>query len=196
MSLHVLFGYSKNAKRWFSGPFLKVAFAGNSLEGYSHVSLQKTVSLFLSTVKVMIPPSFVFLPVIKQHPSWLLGAAPIELGASQELMQINMKLQLRQSGTWTVYCCACTWAYISLSNKIQGDCMGLKITARMHNWGTFWTKDTKRPKKTSTVILRSLKQKRRAYPLHITSPKGHTRPPDLPPEKSVCRSGNNSQNWT
>ena len=25
---------------------------------------------------------------------------------------------------------------------------------------------------------------------------GHTRPPDLPPEKSVCRSGSNSQNWT
>ena len=25
---------------------------------------------------------------------------------------------------------------------------------------------------------------------------GNTRPPDLPPEKSVCRSGSNSQNWT
>ena len=25
---------------------------------------------------------------------------------------------------------------------------------------------------------------------------GTTRPPDLPPEKSVCRSGNNHQNWT
>ena len=24
---------------------------------------------------------------------------------------------------------------------------------------------------------------------------GNTRPPDLPPEKSVCRSGSNSQNW-
>ena len=25
---------------------------------------------------------------------------------------------------------------------------------------------------------------------------GNTRPPDLPLEKSVCRSGSNSQNWT
>ena len=25
---------------------------------------------------------------------------------------------------------------------------------------------------------------------------GNTRPPDLPPEKSVCRSGRNSYNWT
>ena len=25
---------------------------------------------------------------------------------------------------------------------------------------------------------------------------GNTRPPDLPPEKPVCRSGSNSQNWT
>ena len=25
---------------------------------------------------------------------------------------------------------------------------------------------------------------------------GNTRPPDLPPEKSVCRSRRNSQNWT
>ena len=25
---------------------------------------------------------------------------------------------------------------------------------------------------------------------------GNTRPPDLPPEKSVCRSGSNSWNWT
>ena len=25
---------------------------------------------------------------------------------------------------------------------------------------------------------------------------GNTRPPDLPPEKSVCRSGSNSENWT
>ena len=25
---------------------------------------------------------------------------------------------------------------------------------------------------------------------------GNPRPPDMPPEKSVCRSGNNSQNWT
>ena len=25
---------------------------------------------------------------------------------------------------------------------------------------------------------------------------GNTRPPDLPPEKSVCRSGRNSENWT
>ena len=24
---------------------------------------------------------------------------------------------------------------------------------------------------------------------------GNTRPPDLPPEKSVCRSGSNSENW-
>ena len=32
--------------------------------------------------------------------------------------------------------------------------------------------------------------------LENSSRDGNTRPPDLPPEKSVCRSGRNSYNWT
>ena len=32
--------------------------------------------------------------------------------------------------------------------------------------------------------------------LENSSRDGNTRPPDLPLEKSVCRSGSNSQNWT
>ena len=32
--------------------------------------------------------------------------------------------------------------------------------------------------------------------LEISERDENTRPPDLPPEKSVCRSGSNSQNWT
>ena len=32
--------------------------------------------------------------------------------------------------------------------------------------------------------------------LENSSTDGNTRPPDLPPEKSVCRLGSNSYNWT
>lgn len=44
------------------------------------------------------------------------------------------------------YCNACT-GHIFLNNKIQGNCMGLKIAACMCSWCKFWTKDTKRLKK-------------------------------------------------
>ena len=30
--------------------------------------------------------------------------------------------------------------------------LGLKITARMHSWGRFWTKDTKRPKNPTAIF--------------------------------------------
>ena len=56
---------------------------------------------------------------------------------------------VRQTGTWDplLQCCnACTWTHLSLSNKIQRNYMGQKITACMHSWGKFWTKDKKRPK--------------------------------------------------
>ena len=67
---------------------------------------------------------------------------------------------MRQAGTWDplLQCCnACPWTHLSSSNKIQRNCMGLKITVCMLGqhcmlgqlcacWGKFWTKDKKRPK--------------------------------------------------
>ena len=56
---------------------------------------------------------------------------------------------MRQAGTWDPFlqCCnACTWTNLSSSNKIQGNYMGLKITACICSRHKFWTKDTKRPK--------------------------------------------------
>ena len=41
---------------------------------------------------------------------------------------------------------ACTWTLLYSRNKIQTDCMGIKITACTCTWGKFWTqKYTKRP---------------------------------------------------
>src|SRR5574340_718064 len=34
------------------------------------------------------------------------------------------------------------------------------------------------------------------FSMENSSRDGNTRPPDLPPEKSICRSRSNSQNWT
>ena len=57
-------------------------------------------------------------------------------------------------------CCnACTWTNISSSYKIQRNYKGLKITAYMHSWGKFWTKDIKRPKKPNCHFLMSHEQK-------------------------------------
>ena len=65
-------------------------------------------------------------------------------------------LQLRDrlgSGTLLLQCChACTWTHLSSSNRIQRNCMGLKITACMCTWGKFWTKDTKRPKNSTATF--------------------------------------------
>ena len=60
------------------------------------------------------------------------------------------------AGTWDplLQCCnACTWTHLSLSNKIQRNCMGLKITACMGSWGKFWTQKIQRDKKNPTVIF-------------------------------------------
>ena len=49
-------------------------------------------------------------------------------------------------GPGPLCCSACTWTHLFSSNRIQRNCMGLKITARMRSWGKFRTKDKKRPK--------------------------------------------------
>ena len=56
---------------------------------------------------------------------------------------------MRQAGAWNplLQCCnACTWTHLSSSNRIQINCMGLKINSCMCSWDKFWTEDTKRPK--------------------------------------------------
>ena len=65
------------------------------------------------------------------------------------------------AGSWDplLQCCnACTWTHLSLSNPIQRNCMGLKITACMCSWDKLWTKDTKRPKKPQLPLLKGLEQ--------------------------------------
>ena len=55
---------------------------------------------------------------------------------------------VRQAGTCDPLlqrCWACTWIHLSSSNKIQTNCMGLKVTACMFSWGKLRTKDTKKP---------------------------------------------------
>ena len=37
----------------------------------------------------------------------------------------------------------CTWTHLSLSHKIQRNCMGLKITVCMCSWDEFWMKDNR-----------------------------------------------------
>ena len=92
---------------------------------------------------------------------------------------------MRQAGTWDplLQCCnACTWTHLSLSNKRQRNCMGLKITACMCSWGKFWTQKIQRDQKNPTATFEKagaktgcLEQKQGTactWPLHTTSPKG------------------------
>ena len=40
-----------------------------------------------------------------------------------------------------------------LGNRIQGNCMGLKITVCTHSWGKFWTQKIKKRPKNPTATL-------------------------------------------
>ena len=76
-------------------------------------------------------------------------------------------------GPGTLCCGACTWTHLSSSNKIQGNCKGLKITVCMRSWGKFWTKDTKQPKNpTATSEEPGAKAGYCPCPLHTAPPKG------------------------
>lgn len=83
VTLHILSGYSKNAKPWLPGPSLCAVFAGSNLEW---------VGLLLFTIKVMISPKLHVPPLIK-HPSWVLGIAPMGLGENGGV-DTNVKLWL------------------------------------------------------------------------------------------------------
>ena len=66
---------------------------------------------------------------------------------------------MKQAGTWDPllqYCRACTWTHLSSSNKIQINCMGLKITVYMPSWGKIM--DKKRDQKTQLPLLKGLEQ--------------------------------------
>ena len=65
---------------------------------------------------------------------------------------------MRQARTWSplLQCCsAFTWTNV-LGYKIQRNYKGLKITVCTCSWGKFWTKDTKRPKKSPTATSEEL----------------------------------------
>ena len=53
-------------------------------------------------------------------------------------------------------------------------------------------------RKTSTFALLTMPKPLRGSQQTVenSSRDGNTRPPDLPPEEPVCRSGSNSENWT
>ena len=73
-------------------------------------------------------------------------------------------MRLRLAGTWDplLQCCyACTWTHLSLSDKIQRNCVGLKITAGRYNWGKFCTQKIQRDQKSQLPVLKSLKSKNR-----------------------------------
>ena len=66
------------------------------------------------------------------------------------------------AGTWDHLwqCCnACTWTHLSLSNRIQRNCIGLKITACVLSWDKFWTQKIQRDQETQLPLLKSLEQK-------------------------------------
>ena len=81
-------------------------------------------------------------------------------------------VKMRHARPGTLCCRACTWTNISSSNKIQRNSKGLNLTACMHSWGKFWTRDTKRPKThLPTLEEPGAKALCRACPLHRTTPK-------------------------
>ena len=93
---------------------------------------------------------------------------------------------MRQVGTWDpLWQChnACTKTHPSLSNKMQRNYMGLKITVCMHSWGKFWTKD-KNHQKTQLPLLKSSEQVQGTVVLCVppayTTTKGVCKPPKPP----------------
>ena len=71
---------------------------------------------------------------------------------------------MRQAGTWDslLQCCNhCTWIPLSLSDKTQRNCMGLKITACLRSWGKFWVQQIQKDQKkhNQLPLLKSLEQK-------------------------------------
>lgn len=61
--------------------------------------------------------------------------------------------EVKDLGLLRQCCNACTWAHLSLSNKIQRNCVGLKITMCRHSWGKFWTQKIQRDQTTQLPTL-------------------------------------------
>ena len=55
--------------------------------------------------------------------------------------------------------------------------------------------ESSRKTSTSALLIMPKPLCRSEKPVKNSSRDWNTRPPDLPPEKSVCRSGSNSYNW-
>ena len=64
-------------------------------------------------------------------------------------------------GPGRLCCNACTWTHLSSSNKIQRNCMRLKLTACRYSWGKFWIPKIKRDQKTQLPLLKSVELKQR-----------------------------------
>lgn len=67
----------------------------------------------------------------------------------------------------TLCCDAYTSTPLSSSNKMQRNCLGLKVTGCVRIWDSFWTKDTQRPKN-PTATLKRLEQKQNTVPASCT----------------------------
>ena len=101
-------------------------------------------------------------------------------------------ITLRQAGLWDplLWCCnACAWTHLSPSNRIQRNCVGLKITACLHSWGESWTSKIQRDQKAQLPFLRSLEQKQdtvHAPYTHHHLGVGKTPKPRLQPDPWTC----------
>ena len=89
----------------------------------------------------------------------------------------------RDLGPGTLSCSAGTWTNVSLSNKLQRDYMGLKITECMCSWGKLWaTRYKKTEKPTATSKEHGAQSGSRVLcmpPIH-TATKGVAKPPKPP----------------
>ena len=118
--------------------------------------------------------SYQFIPVL-QILKTMSGKTPCP-GCPDVLAALT---ELRQAGTWDTLLQCCnpwTWTHLSSSNRIQRNCMGLKITACLHSWGKFWTPKIQRGQRAHLTFLRILEQKQsvrsKSKPLYTPPPRG------------------------
>ena len=80
----------------------------------------------------------------------------LERAAGQRGRERSLRERL---GPDTLGCKACTWTHLSSNNRIQRNCMGLKITMCLHSWGKFWTQKIQRDPTNALSLLKSLEPK-------------------------------------
>ena len=89
------------------------------------------------------------------------------------MIQINKSCdKLRQAGTWDLEPSTCSWKDTSLSNWLQRNYKGLKITTCTCSWGSYKQKDTENPQIVCHFWGAESKSRYGARSLHIARPRG------------------------